>query len=79
MDSPTGFGGDLTQEMACTSYFQGVLDVGVNLGALCGHFKVATAERVYVAYMQANPKLMDEPKFTGAWRALQNSYPCESK
>jgi hypothetical protein len=38
-----------------------------------------TLSRIYVAYMQKNPKLLDEYKGTGLFLALRDAYPCPVK
>jgi len=35
--------------------------------------------RVYVAYMEAHPTVMDEPKPVGVYLALAIAYPCPVK
>ena len=35
--------------------------------------------RIYVAYMQKNPKLLDQPKSLGLLDALMDAYPCQKK
>ena len=37
---------------------------------------VATMTRIYVAYMQKNPKLLDHHKSEGLVLALADAYPC---
>jgi hypothetical protein len=39
---------------------------------------VGTLSRVYVAYMQANPKMMDEYESHGLFMAFAVAYPCKS-
>jgi hypothetical protein len=41
-----------------------------------GGASMGTTIRVYVAYMDKNPKLMDEWMITGVGRALRENYPC---
>ena len=40
---------------------------------------VGTLIRVYVVYMQQNPKLLDEEKYIGVLNALEASYPCRTR
>ncbi len=40
---------------------------------------VGTLSRVYVAYVEKNPKLMDEPKAAGLYEAFAIEYPCAIK
>jgi hypothetical protein len=37
---------------------------------------MGTTIRVYVAYMEKNPKLIDEWMITGVLRSLMDNYPC---
>ena len=38
-----------------------------------------TAVRIYVAYMEKHPKLMDENKYIGLFDSLRDAYPCSKK
>ncbi len=62
----------------CVAYIDGFTD-GLNLerdtvcvvGASLG-----TLSRVYISYMEKNPRLLDEHKVVGLRRALLDIYPC---
>jgi len=41
--------------------------------------RVGTIIRVYVAYMQKNPKLLDDLKIFGVIEAMKDSYSCSAK
>jgi hypothetical protein len=65
----------------CVGYVEGFTTGNVyGGGSLC--FKEASAGtlvRVYVAYMQRNPKLLDDDKYVGLGLALRDSYQCKAK
>jgi hypothetical protein len=65
----------------CSGYIDGFAD-GLEMGGhgvcLAGA-SLGTLARVYVAYMQKNPKMMDVEKSVGLLNALLDNYPCRSK
>jgi len=79
IDSPSGGEStDKAQQPFCYAYTQGFVD-GTNAEgkAFCLHGATAeTVARVYVAYMEKNPKLFDLYKAEGLFRALGEAYPC---
>jgi hypothetical protein len=71
-------GGDLQSATECTAYIDGFTDSGNSL--ICtGDASVSTMTRIYVAYMQKNPKLLDQPKSLGLLESLMDAYPCRKK
>jgi hypothetical protein len=75
LDNPRA-GGDLQSATECTAYIDGFTDALSFPGVCVNGASVATITRVYVAYMQKNPKLMDDPKSLGLLESLRNAYPC---
>jgi hypothetical protein len=65
--------------MECIRYVEEFLD-GLDLGGnkkICvGGASFGTVARVYVKYMQANPKMMDLHESIALALALAESYPC---
>jgi hypothetical protein len=77
MDSPTAEMNDIAEGRVCMAYIDGVTS-GDN--SICADSaSMGTLMRVYVAYMEKNPKMMDEPKNVGAHRAFAVEYPCPVK
>jgi hypothetical protein len=62
----------------CLGYIGGYIDGTNRLGEyVCVRSATLnTVVRVYVAFMQRNPKLMDEAKSLGVLLALKDSYSC---
>ena len=62
----------------CFGYFEGYTDVAtVNVSSLCiGKATVGTLIRVYLAYMDKNPKMLDSFKMIGVTYALKEAYSC---
>jgi hypothetical protein len=78
-DSPSPSNQDITPAQSCISYISGFID-GLALGGdnfICAESATMnTAIRVYVAYMDKNPALMDQPKWAGLYQALAVTYHC---
>ena len=70
--------GDPGRADYCFGYFEGYANVATFDGsALClGGARIGTMARVYVAYMEKNPKELDYPNVIGATEALKESYGC---
>lgn len=69
---------ELPSSTYCFGYLAGYID-GLNVltEKACIHgAAVSTVPRVYVSFMQRNPKLMDEAKHLGVVMALKDAYPC---
>jgi hypothetical protein len=69
---------DVTLANYCSGYMKGTLDVLVPSGLLCptDTTTVRTIARVYVRYMESNPKLMDDPEYKGFLSSVVDAYPC---
>lgn len=79
MDSPTATESDVSDGAFCSGYFHGFGDYNdMNTGSsIClGGASVGTSIRVYVAYMEKNPKLLDDAMIIGVIQALKDAYPC---
>jgi hypothetical protein len=64
----------------CSGYIEGILDGANGLRGFCAeNATVGTIARVYIAYMDKNPKMFDEREGTGFISALQENYPCPAK
>ena len=70
--------GDLQSATECTAYIDGFTDSGSALFCMDSS-SVATLTRIYVTYMQKNPKLLDQPKSLGLLEAMVDAYPCRKK
>lgn len=67
---------DYQNAASCMAYFDGFTDAYPD-GLFClGTATLGTVSRVYVAYMEKHPKLMDEHRSEGVRQALSDSYPC---
>jgi hypothetical protein len=78
----TRAGGDLQSATECTAYIDGFTDALLSLEnpLICtGTASVSTMTRIYVAYMQKNPKLLDQSKSLGLTLSLIEAYPCQTK
>ena len=82
MDLPTNAGTeeDLEDSRFCQGYLSGFVDLAqlIPSSSICvGEDATAgTLFRVYVAYMEKNPKLMDASMIHGVILALRDAYPC---
>lgn len=80
-DNPRDMSTDLRSATSCSAYIDGFVD-GLSFGKplFCAkEASVATMARIYVAYMQKNPKLLDHYKSEGLMLALADAYPCSKK
>jgi hypothetical protein len=69
MDSPSPSVADANEGRRCQAYIDGFLDGATASGdtTICTEgATIGTLSRVYVSFMEKNPKLMDEPKLVGA-------------
>ncbi|MEO6982203.1 MAG: Rap1a/Tai family immunity protein [Edaphobacter sp.] len=82
IDNPTTEGNSVAVATSCTSYIDGFTDglesAPADLVCISGA-SMGTLARVYVAYMQKNPKLLDQYRGVGLLLALSESYPCPLK
>jgi hypothetical protein len=79
MDSPSASDSDVRNGAFCSGYFHGFGDYNdMNSGSsVClGGASVGTSIRVYVAYMEKNPKYLDDAMIIGVIYALKDTYPC---
>ncbi len=68
---------DVRLSATCTDWLMGFTEAGTLAKFFCpGTVTPSTLARVYVAYMEKNPTLLDYPRGTGAHLALADSYPC---
>jgi hypothetical protein len=73
---------DLDEARRCQAYIDGFLDGNerVSPAVICADSAtVGTIARVYVAFMEQHPILMDAPKGLGFYQALAEAYPCRAK
>jgi hypothetical protein len=77
LDNPRALG-DLQSATECTAYIDGFSESGGTLFCT-DSASVATMTKVYIAYMQKHPKLLDQPKSLGLLDSLMDSYPCPKK
>ena len=79
-DNPNGPAEDVEHGLMCMNYIQGFVYAGTVGRLFCApNASNNTVARVYVAYMQKNPKLLDEPKGKGFLAAMVDAYPCPAK
>jgi hypothetical protein len=68
---------DLHGGERCVNYFVGFTEAASFGTLLCwGNGTIGTMMRVYIAYMEAHPKMMDEPRAMGVQFALFDAYHC---
>lgn len=71
---------DYANAAHCVGYVEGFITgilVGPPPAPLCPvHATPGTIVRVYVAYMQQHPALLDKPMYEGLFAALSDAYPC---
>lgn len=81
MDSSTGGDdADIYPANECIEYVGGFVDaIGISGHVCFGDASTGTVIRVYVAYMQKNPKLLDESRGLGLFGAVLDAYPCPAK
>jgi hypothetical protein len=63
----------------CTAYIGGFLESPDPHVCTSSESTMGTYLRVYVAYMQKNPKLLDTRRSLGLESALSEAYPCPSR
>lgn len=78
MDSPTASETDFRDGEFCLGYFRGFGDYNAMAGSsIClDRAHTGTVIRVYVAYMEKNPKFLDDMMIIGVIYALKDAYPC---
>lgn len=61
----------------CIGFFNGFTSVKSTDARICtSDASTGTMIRVYIFFMDRNPKLMDSPEGAGALLALREAYPC---
>jgi hypothetical protein len=70
---------DFQDSTACLAYIEGFTDNETEDLFCPGRASIQTMSRVYVVYMTAHPKLLDDYKGVGLLKALHETYPCPSK
>jgi Rap1a immunity proteins len=73
---------DVTDSNYCRGYFQGFEDtikVYGSAGVCLDDTRIGTVIRVYVAYMDKHPKLLDDLEIAGVIEAMHETYPCPAK
>ena len=81
IDSPTPDDGDMMEEFRqsehCFAYIQGYLDASASRTGIClAGASFDTLIRVYIAYMEKHPTLLDAHMAYGLRTALMDAYPC---
>ena len=73
--------GDIGSSEFCRGYFTAFYEFNTLLKtSICmSGSTVGTTERVYVQYMEKNPKLMDEMMLFGLTDAMKANYSCPAK
>jgi Rap1a immunity proteins len=81
MDSPTPNESDMRDGGYCLGYFRGFGDLNAMVGSsVClDRASTGTVIRVYVAYMEKNPKYLDDAMVIGVIYALKDGYPCPAQ
>jgi hypothetical protein len=78
MNLPTASESDLRDGGFCLGYFRGFGDYNAMAGSsIClDQVHTDTVIRVYVAYMEKNPKFLDDMMIIGVIYALKDAYQC---
>jgi len=74
-------GDDYAEGNYCIGYIEGFTTGDIfGGGSICfTEASPGTLIRVYVAYMERHPKLLDEDKYVGLSDALVEAYPCKTR
>lgn len=68
---------DVLPGQYCMGYIEGLMQGIEGRKAFCPtSFRPSTLTRVYVSFMQKNPKYFDQPKAYGLIASLAATYPC---
>jgi hypothetical protein len=80
MDAPNVGASDLHDAEFCRGYFRGFGDLNDMRGSTICLSSASSGPtiRVYVAFMEKNPKLLDAPMIVGVVDALVDAYPCQA-
>jgi hypothetical protein len=81
LDAPRGHQSDddFSDFDKCSSYIAGFVEAGAPNACPPDEASLGTMLRLYVAYMDGHPKLLDEHRLIGLRQALREAYPCRSK
>jgi hypothetical protein len=82
LDSPSVSPSDVSDGEYCLGYFRGFGDVVslIDSSGIClAHARTGALIKVYVAYMNKNPKQLDDPEILGVVAAMHESYPRAAK
>ncbi len=81
IDDPNAPMSDFAAGSLCVGYIDGFTD-GLEMagrGLCLSGANLGTMARVYVAFMEKNPKLLDVEQSAGLAKSLMDSYPCKTK
>jgi hypothetical protein len=79
-ENPRPSGDVLFNAGFCLGYVTGLTDALVSKRLVCvSDGNTTTFVRVYIAYMDKNPKLFDQPINAGVEDAITEAYPCPAK
>jgi hypothetical protein len=78
-DNPKTSSANDLQAGVCIGYISGFSDSTNGNNVCVSDATMGTIVRVYVAYMDKNPKLFDAPRAVGVGLALKDAYPCPAK
>ena len=69
---------EMVESVSCVSYIAGFLDgIDIGGGRICmPESSMGTLARIYVVYMEKNPKMFEIQKSVGLANALMDAYPC---
>jgi len=77
----TASGADYYFGAHCVGYIDGFIDGILVISPsppICPvHASMGTMVKVYLAYVQQHPVLLDKPAYEGLFAALSDAYPCE--
>lgn len=83
LDDTSTAGSDIRLGSMCAGYLEGFMDSQLlspdALMCVPPDATTGTMARIYVLYMQKNPKELDQPRYVGLIAALVDSYPCPTK
>jgi hypothetical protein len=70
--------GDMEMAGYCAGYEHGILTLtGTSPNLFCAsHASMGVITRVYISYMDKNPKLIDDSESRGFLMAMKENYPC---
>jgi len=69
---------DMERADICAAYLSGFVDATADRYFCVGDATMGTLARVYVAYMDAHPKRMEDGRARTVYDAFQDAYPCKA-